>query len=73
MPWRAPDDPAPIVMPSKTRSAYSVRMARSLKVPGSPSSALQMTNFLSASVSAARLHLVLVGNPVQHGPAGPIV
>ncbi len=32
---------APMVMPSKTRSAYSLRISRSLKVPGSPSSALQ--------------------------------
>ena len=53
MPRRAPITRAPIVIPSNTRSAKSVRITRSLKVPGSPSSALQTTYFFSPGASAA--------------------
>jgi hypothetical protein len=45
-----------MVMPSKTRSAYSARITRSLKVPGSPSSALQTTYLRSPCAAAARFH-----------------
>ena len=57
-----------MVMPSKTRSAKRVRITRSLKVPGSPSSALQMMYFWSAFSAAQKPHFMPVGKPAPPRP-----
>ena len=62
---------APMVMPSNTRSANSERITRSLKVPGSPSSALQTTYFVRPATSAASSHFRLVGKPAPPRPRRP--
>ena len=59
---------APMVMPSMTRSGYSLRMSRSLKVPGSPSSALHMMYLGSRFSAAAKFHLMPVGKPAPPRP-----
>ena len=68
MPSVAPMARPPMAMPSKTRSANRVRMTRSLKVPGSPSSALQMMYFWSAFSAAQKPHFMPVGKPAPPRP-----
>ena len=60
-----------IVMPANTRSGNSVRMTRSLKVPGSPSSALQITYFSSPFSEPAKFHFIPVGKPAPPRPFMP--
>ncbi|MCY1359503.1 hypothetical protein D9M69_460770 [compost metagenome] len=64
-----------MVMPSNTASAWSLSSTRSLKVPGSPSSALQTTQRCGplASLSASRqtCHLRAVGKPAPPRPRSP--
>ena len=55
-------------MPSSIISARSVSSTRSLKVPGSPSSALQMMVRLAAGVPRASSHLRPVGKPAPPRP-----
>ena len=59
---------APMVMPSMTRSGYSLRISRSLKVPGSPSSALHMMYLGVRFSAAAKFHLMPVGKPAPPRP-----
>ena len=46
-------------------------MTRSLKVPGSPSSALQMMYFWSAFSAAQKFHFMPVGKPAPPRPLRP--
>ncbi len=71
MPIEAPIARPPMVMPSNTRSAWSLRMTRSLKVPGSPSSALQMTYLRSLFSAAQKFHFMPVGKPAPPRPLRP--
>ncbi len=47
-------------------------MTRSLNVPGSPSSALQMTYFWSAFSAAQKPHFMPVGKPAPPRPMSPL-
>jgi len=67
-PWRAPVAKAARVMPSNTVSACSVSSTRSLKVPGSPSSALQTTWRAWPAAARARAHFSPVVNPAPPRP-----
>ena len=67
-PSEAPMARAPMVMPSMTRSANSLRISRSLKVPGSPSSALHMMYLGVRFSAAAKFHLMPVGKPAPPRP-----
>ncbi len=49
------------------------RMLRSMNAPGSPSSALQTTNFLSPAASRVNFHFRQVGNPAPPRPRSPEV
>ena len=69
--WTAPTARPAMVMPANTRSANSVRMTRSLNVPGSPSSALQMMYFLSPFSEPAKFHFMPVGKPAPPRPFMP--
>ena len=55
-PWRAPIANAPMVIPSMTLNGSPSRMDRSMKAPGSPSSALQTTYFGSPAASRQNPH-----------------
>ena len=59
-------------MPSMSRCGRSVRSTRSLNVPGSPSSALQITKRRSASPPAAKRHLRPVTKPAPPQPLRPL-
>src|SRR5687767_6310628 len=60
-------------IPSIVRCGSSIRSTRSLNVPGSDSSALQMTYFLLASAFAAPSHLTPVGKAAPPRPTSPEV
>ena len=61
-PSSAPTATMPSSMPSSTRCGWVARISRSLNVPGSDSSALQITYFGLVSCAATRSHLRPVGN-----------
>ena len=50
-----------MAIPSSTRCGSLSRTLRSMKAPGSPSSALQMTNFRSPAALATVAHFSPVG------------
>src|SRR3989339_1331320 len=58
----------PIAIPSHNMSNFSVSNTRSLKVPGSPSSALQTTYFLFPFAALVNSHFIPVGNPAPPRP-----
>ena len=58
-------------MPSRTRKGSPSRTARSMKAPGSPSSALQMMYFWALTVSWATRHFWPVRNPAPPRPRRP--
>ncbi len=68
-PSGAPMARAPMVMPSMTRSAYWLRISRSLKVPGSPSSALHMMYLGRALLGGGQVPLDAGG---EAGAAAPL-
>ena len=70
-PCSAPIASIPASIPSITRWGCSARIWRSLNVPGSDSSALQMTYLGSASWPATISHLEPVGNPAPPIPRSP--
>src|SRR5450759_4460534 len=57
-----------MAMPSSTRWGSLSSTARSMKAPGSPSSALQMTYFCCSPVLATVLHFKPVGYPAPPRP-----
>ena len=59
-------------MPSSTRCGWSARICRSLNVPGSDSSALQMAYFGVAACAATSSHFRPVGNPAPPMPRSPL-
>ena len=64
----APTAQAASAMPSKTRSAKLLRSTRSLKVPGSPSSALQTITFCAPGALRALAHFTAVAKPAPPRP-----
>ncbi len=60
-----------MAMPSITVCGSPSSTARSMKAPGSPSSALQMTYFWSLSFCRASFHLRPVGKPAPPRPRSP--
>ena len=68
----APVAYAAMAIPSSTAwGSWSIR-ARSLKQPGSPSSALQTTVFVPPPASATAFHFAPVGKPAPPRPASPL-
>ena len=61
----------PSSSPSSTRYGWVARISRSLNVPGSDSSALQITYLGVASCAATRSHLRPVGKPAPPMPRSP--
>ncbi len=71
-PCSAPVTAMPSSSPSMTRCGWSVRIWRSLNVPGSDSSALQIAYLTPpGSVAATRPHFRPVGNPAPPMPRSP--
>ena len=68
---RLPIAYAPMIMPSSTACGLPSMMLRSMNAPGSPSSALQMTYFVSPWASRQARHLRPVGNPAPPRPRSP--
>ena len=71
-PSSAPVASMPSSMPSSTRCGWSARICRSLNVPGSDSSALQMAYFGVATWAATSSHFRPVGNPAPPMPRSPL-
>ena len=67
----APTACAAMAIPANTVSGSCVSSARSLKVPGSPSSALQMMYLVAPGAARQVCHLVPVGNPAPPLPRKP--
>ncbi len=61
-----------MTMPSSTACVSPSRTPRSMKAPGSPSSALQTMYFWSPGCLAVRLHLTPVGKPPPPRPRSPL-
>ena len=55
-------------MPSNTICGRSVKITRSLNVPGSPSSALQKIYLMSPAARRANSHFMPVGKPAPPRP-----
>ena len=72
MPSAAPMQYPATVIPSMRSSGRSVRITRSLKVPGSLSSALQMTYLGAPSAARTSSHFFPVGNPAPPIPRRPL-
>ena len=70
-PSSTPVTSIPIIRPSITRCGCSAMIWRSLNVPGSDSSALQIAYFGVASWSATSCHLRPVGKPAPPMPRRP--
>src|SRR5262245_55539393 len=71
-PLLAPIAYAAMHRPSIVRCGSSINRMRSLKVPGSDSSALQMTYFGELSAFAPPSHLIPVGNAAPPRPTRPV-
>src|SRR5690349_2731719 len=71
-PSSAPTASMPSSMPSSTRCGWVARISRSLNVPGSDSSALQITYVGVFSWAATRSHLRPVGKPAPPMPRRPL-
>jgi hypothetical protein len=67
----APVTAIPISIPSSTRCGCSAMIWRSLKVPGSDSSALQTAYFGCTFCFATNSHFVPVGKPAPPMPRSP--
>ena len=70
-PSLAPTAYAAIVMPSMSMKGSPSITIRSAKVPLSPSSALQQTNFSSSTHSSTVFHLMPAGKPAPPRPRNP--
>jgi hypothetical protein len=62
---------AAMVMPSTTEWGSASSTERSMKAPGSPSSALQSTYLTSPGAAAQNSHFKPVGNPAPPRPRRP--
>ncbi len=71
MPSSAPTTQAPSTMASISRWGSSSRIMRSLKVPGSLSSALQITYLGPPAALAVKSHFMPVGKPAPPMPRRP--
>ena len=60
-----------MIIPSMTAWGSDSMMLRSMKAPGSPSSALQITYFTSPGCAAVIFHLVPVVKPAPPFPRSP--
>ncbi len=70
-PSSAPTAAIPSSRPSSTRCGCSARICRSLNVPGSDSSALQITYFGVAACAATSPHFRPAGKPAPPIPRSP--
>jgi len=61
-----------MIIPSITLNGYDSSSILSIKAPGSPSSPLQITYFLSDVALATNCHLVPVGKPAPPLPLRPL-